>query len=127
MVVKNSALAYQEIKRNGLLSKRRFEVYECIVKYGPITMSDCLDKLGLKRNQSGRFSELEEAEVVFQMGSTIDNKTNMTVSLYRSTGNLPKEIKKKPSKSKQKIQDLEDKLERVQKFYDTPDHIWINI
>ena len=92
--------AYIKIKENGLLSKRRFQVYDRIYHHGPETARQTLDGLNLRSNQTGRFTELEELGMIKEVGKTNCEKTGFTVTLYDVTSKLPVKVKKLNKKEK---------------------------
>jgi hypothetical protein len=90
--------AYETIKENGLLSKRRFEVYDYVFKNGPCyarQVHKALSNLGANSSSFiARFSELRDVGVFAEVGKTIDPETNMSVILWDVTKNLPKDFVK---------------------------------
>lgn len=102
MVRKTSINVYNEIKNNGLLSKRRFEIYSAVFKYGPVTAMEVFKKLKLNTNQSGRFSELRDMGVIQEVGEKQCSITGRTAIIWEATDNLPKEINTKQSKKEKK-------------------------
>lgn len=101
MIRETSIEAYNQIKANGLLSKRRFQIYDCLYFNGPMTAMEVFKKLGLRTNQSGRFTEMEKLEVIQDAGTKLDDETGMTVTLWDVTSGLPQKIKK-PTKKQRK-------------------------
>ena len=97
----NSIDTYNKIKSNGLLSGRRFEVFECIQHWGPITASNVLDRLGLKTNNSGRFTELNEMGVIKPYGIK-QNAAGHPETLWVTTGQLPTKLESEPTTLKDK-------------------------
>lgn len=120
MVRRTSLDAYNEIKRNGLLSKRRLEVYEIIFENQPITGSQVSTifkrQSGLNTNSENvrnRITELKEAGVVEECGYTVDPVTNMTVLNFKTTNELPKKLVRKATKREKK----DVVLEELRKLY----------
>lgn len=91
MVRDTSIEVYNKIKADGLLSKKRFELYDHIYHYGPLTASSAFKALGWKTNQSGRFTELEQRGVIRAIGKTEDADTGHTVTLWDITSHLPEQ------------------------------------
>ena len=60
---------YNEIKANGLLSKRRLEVYEAILKNAPCTSNEALEDIYSGSHGIGsRTSELRDVGVIYEKG-----------------------------------------------------------
>jgi hypothetical protein len=99
MVRETSILAYKRIKENGLLSKRRFEVYECLFQHGPMTQMEVCRKLNSEvahdRSFTPRFSELKRLGVIREMGVTTCKIMNSTAILWEVTNKIPGKLKPK--------------------------------
>ena len=104
MVRQTSIEAFHTIKNNGLLSKRRWEVYEFVFHHGPVTCRQTVKHIAKDKGESvsityssysSRFSELERMGVIREIGTTLDPETNNTVILWDVTDKLP--VKPKPS------------------------------
>lgn len=91
-----SLQAYNKIRNNGLLSKARFKVYECLSLNGPSTASEVLNKLSLPSNQSGRFTELNYLGVIAEKKTRKCKITGNTAIEWEVTNNLPIGKVKKP-------------------------------
>ena len=79
---------YNQIKRDGTLSKRRWQVYDCLFHHGPLTGNEVVRKLGLPGAWK-RLSELERETVVTTFGTRVCTVTGFEVDLWDVTGNLP--------------------------------------
>lgn len=111
MVRETSIETFNKIRDEGLLSEMRMKVYECIYLNAPITASEVFEKLNLKTNQSGRFTELKELGVIKEVGTRRCNVTGNHVYEWDVTNTLPADLKKKSFKDrKQEILDLIRKL-----------------
>ena len=97
---------YNQIKQEGLLSKRRLQVYESIYNYAPCTASEVFKEKNLKTNQSGRFTELRDLGVIYEKGERICSITGRNVIEWDLTDRLPINIKKSNKTKKQKINDV---------------------
>lgn len=94
--------AYNKIKADGLLSKRRFEVYSTLFKYGPMTANETFSKMYDKNtgptnaasNSAARFSELRQQGVIYEVKERKCKITGMNVIEWGVTNNLPVKIKK---------------------------------
>jgi len=93
MVRETSIECYNEIKSNGLLTKRRFEVYEAIYNSAPCTASEVFKANNLETNQSGRFTELRNLGVIYEVRTRKCNITNRTAIEWDLTDRLPKMVK----------------------------------
>jgi len=87
--------AFEQIKKDGTLSKLRMKVYEYIVKEGPCTQREAIQTLSrfdveANGSYSSRFSELERLGVISVIRDTISPSSGKRVSVYATTGNLPK-------------------------------------
>jgi hypothetical protein len=114
MARETSIETYLKIKRSGLLSSRRLEIYECLFNKGPLTASQVFVLLGLETNQSGRFTELSEMEVIKEVGTITCPITNNTAILWDVTAKLPVKIKRPVTASKKKKKT--DALELMQEI-----------
>jgi hypothetical protein len=89
---KTSVDCYRIIKENGLLSQRRFQVYNYLFEHGPATQRTAIKSLtGDQRGGSitSRFSELERLGVIETCGTVVDPDTEMRVLLWDVTNKLP--------------------------------------
>ena len=103
MIRSTSIEAYRTIQENGLLSKRRWEVYDILYQHGPLTQLELAEHYfpGTQpRNVQPRVSELEDLQVVSCVGHKIDARTKMANMLWDVTDNLPIKPEKKKSKDK---------------------------
>lgn len=95
-----SATAYNEIKNSGLLSKRRFEVYQALYLYGPMTANELIRHFKVHRpegNQTSynaRFSELERMGVIKEVGTKKDDVSGNECILWDCTDALPGKLVK---------------------------------
>ena len=97
---------FSQIKEEGLLSKRRLQVYESIYNSAPCTASEVFKEKNLKTNQSGRFTELRDLGVIYEKGERICSITGRNVIEWDLTDRLPINIKKSNKTKKQKINDV---------------------
>lgn len=88
---------YNEIKENKLLSKKRFEVFEAILKTAPCTSGEAFATMTTKENQisqsRARFTELRELGVIYEKDVRKCRITNRNVIEWDLTGRLPKDVK----------------------------------
>ena len=110
---------YNKIKQEGLLSKRRLQVYESIFNYAPCTASEVFNEKNLKTNQSGRFTELRDLGVIYEKGERLCRVTGRNVIEWDLTDRLPVNIKKSNKTKKNKINDALNSLRELYKNKDT--------
>lgn len=96
---------YNQIKAEGLLSKRRLQVYEILLENGALTGTEVSILFKKKFNASShsegirnRLTELLDRGVIYEKGIVTCKTTNRKVSLWDLTDNLPKDITDKPSR-----------------------------
>jgi len=122
MTRQTSINCYNEIRDNGLLSKRRLEVYDILYHNGPITAGE-LFQLGLrggvwnnavKGGICARLTELRDAKVAAEVGLKVCSSSNKEVILWDVTSNLPTTPKKntKPKNLKKCIEYILKGMER---------------
>ena len=96
MVRETSIEAYNEIKENGLLSKKRFQVYDILFRLGPMTgaqVSNVIKKGNTKNAYSetvrNRLTELRNSGVVREVGEVICPITGRRVIQWDVTKKTP--------------------------------------
>lgn len=123
MIRETSKKSYREIKENGLLSRRRFQVYKTVYKYGPMTGGEIFERLKIGRansNISARLNELRKMGVVKEVGNKICESTSMTVILWDATSNLPSKLPErigKVQRLKKKLTKMTDERDRYKRLY----------
>lgn len=102
MIRKTSIEAYRAIMDNGLLSKRREQVYDCLYTYGPLTRNQLSELLRVRYHVtinpnlvSSRLVELRDFGCAYEVKETVCPQTGMTVILWDVTENLPVKPAKK--------------------------------
>jgi hypothetical protein len=84
---------YNQIKADGLLTKRRLEVYEAILKNAPCTSSEAmlnrLNSSNVLSQSRARFTELRELGVIYERGIKKCSVTGKNVIEWDLTDNLP--------------------------------------
>lgn len=104
MTRQTSIEAYRKIKHDGLLSERRWQVYDILFEYGPLTGAEAAIAYRKKYGASSpsnpniltRLGELRDQGVAEEIKETICSITGQTVILWDVTERLPDKIKKKP-------------------------------
>lgn len=110
MTRKTSIEAYKQIRDSGLLSERRFEVYDVVFRHGPLTANEAFkilydNDMGAKNaasNSAARFSELRDVGVLYEVGERKCGVTGMKVIVWDVTDQLPKAPDKKPTRKEKK-------------------------
>jgi|TARA_R100000781_G_scaffold108017_1_gene72456 hypothetical protein len=113
---------YNEIKANGLLSKRRLQVYEILLENGCLTGTEIAilfkQKYFSSNHSEGirnRVSELFERGVVYEKGIVKCKSTGRKVIQWDLTDKLPIKIKSSKKTKKQKINDAINSLRELYK------------
>ena len=109
---------FNQIKQEGLLSKRRLQVYESIYNSAPCTASEVFKEKNLKTNQSGRFTELRDLGVIYEKGERVCSITGRNVIEWGLTDRLPINLKN-PNKTKK--QRLDAALNSLRELYKNKD------
>lgn len=93
MIRNTSAMAYHAIKANGLLSRMRWLVYDCLYHNGPLTGNEVNERLKSPRQVAPsyhkRLSELETLGVVRTVGVRTCTVTGRECEAWDVTSNLP--------------------------------------
>lgn len=113
---------YNEIKSNGLLSKRRFEVYEALLSSAPCTSSEAIRNAKTTFGVFGvssRFTELRDLGVIYEVRTRECTVTGRNVIEWGLTDRLPVNVKKSNKTKKHKIDDALNSLRKLYKNKDT--------
>ena len=117
---------YNQIKAEGLLSKRRLQVYEILLENGSLTGTEVAilfkQKFQSSNHSEGirnRLTELLDRGVVYEKGIVTCKTTNRKVSLWDLTDNLPKDIANKPSRKQQRVNNALESLRELFKNKDS--------
>ncbi len=98
MVSQTSKECFFKIKESGMLRKNQLRIYRLLTYMeNGATMTEILNGLGWKSNQSGRFSELTKMGVIEVIRKEKCSETGNTVGVYAVTGKMPIKPKKKES------------------------------
>ena len=132
MIRQTSIDCYNQIKAEGLLSKRRLQVYEILLENGSLTgtqVSILFKKKYFSSNHSegirNRITELFDRGVVYEKDIVDCKYSNRKVTLWDLTDNLPKDIKK-PKTKKDKIKDALEGLRELYKNKDSKEQ-WVKV
>ena len=114
---------YNEIKENQLLSKKRFEVFEAILKTAPCTSGEAFATMTTKENQisqsRARFTELRELGVIYEKDVRKCRITNRNVIEWDLTGRLPKDVKLSKNNKKTRSENALNALRELYKNKNT--------
>ena len=113
---------YNKIKQEGLLSKRRLEVYEALLSTAPCTSSEAIRNAKTTFGVFGvssRFTELRDLGVIYEKGEKKCSITGRNVIEWDLTDRLPVNVKKTIKTKKQKINDALNLLRVLYKNKDT--------
>lgn len=102
MTRQTSIEAYTTIRDSGLLSQRRWEIYDIVFRFGPMTANEAFAKLykdnlgphNAASNSAARFSELRDRGVIYEVQTRICKITGMTVIEWDVTDRLPLKLDK---------------------------------
>jgi hypothetical protein len=92
--------AYWTIRREGLLPRARFEVYERIAQRGPLTGAEIDEQLrvgGGRGHGHKRLPELRRLGCIREVETRICRVTGRRAIAWAVTGRLPEEPQAKPS------------------------------
>lgn len=101
-----SVSAYRKIRDEGLLSKRRWEVYNVLFHHGPLTATGIASKIpnfkspSVGFNVHARLCELRARLVVEELGQIVCPYTKMMVINWDVTADLPIDVKRIAKKKK---------------------------
>jgi predicted transcriptional regulator len=97
---------FNEIKRNGLLSKMRFEVYSALLSMGkPSTTREVYQTMNVLKQEATRFTELRNLGVIYEVQNRKCTVTGRTSIEWDLTDRLPVNFKNKNKTKKQRIED----------------------
>jgi hypothetical protein len=124
---------YNEIKANGLLSKKRLEVYEAILKNAPCTSSEAmvnnLNSTNVLSQSRARFTELRELGVIYEKSERVCRVTKKRVIEWDLTDRLPKKnVKLSNNTKKDRVSKAINALRELYKNKNTSsDNDWKNV
>ena len=112
---------YNKIKSEGLLSKRRLEVYEALLSTAPCTSSEAIRNAKTTFGVFGvssRFTELRDLGVIYEKDVRPCKVTGRNVIEWDLTDRIPVNIKNNNKTKKQKISDALNSLRELYKNKD---------
>lgn len=98
--------AFRKITQEGLLTKRRLEVYEALYHHGPCTASELAETLPGKQNRTigsnvhARLGELRTVGVAMELPPRTCSISGMKTIVWQVTDQLPDNAKLKEKKLK---------------------------
>ena len=110
---------YNEIKRDGSLSKMRFEVYSALLSMGkPSTTREVYETMNVLKQEATRFTELRKLGVIYEVQNRKCTITGRTAIEWDLTDRLPVNIKNTNKTKKQRINDALNSLRELYKNKD---------
>jgi predicted transcriptional regulator len=110
---------YNEIKRDGSLSKMRFKVYSALLSMGkPSTTREVYETMDVIKQEATRFTELRKLGVIYEVQNRKCTITGRTAIEWDLTDRLPVNIKKSNRTKKHKIDDALNSLRELYKKKD---------
>ena len=116
-----SIQCFNKIKQEGLLSKRRLEVYEALYTSAPCTSSEAIRNAKTTFGVFGvssRFTELRDLGVIYEKGEKQCTITGRNVIEWDLTDKLPVNFKNKNKTKKQRIDDAINSFRELYKNKD---------
>jgi len=129
MIRQTSIDCYNQIKAEGLLSKRRLQVYEAILEYAPCSSSEAIRNANATFGVFGvssRFTELRDLGVIYEKGTKKCSVTGRNVIEWDLTDRLPKDIKLTKTTKKDRINDALEGLRELYKNKDSKEQ-WVKV
>jgi hypothetical protein len=126
-VRQTSINCFNQIKKEGLLSKCRLQVYKALYELGkPSTGREIFATMQIVKMEATRLTELMNMGVIYEKGIRKCSITGRNVIEWDLTDNLPKDLPKSNRKDKIKvlkamIDELpkNNKIEKIQSYIDT--------
>lgn len=117
MAIRQTSIdCYNQIKAEGLLTKRRFEVYEAVCNSAPCTSSEAmisrLNSTNVLSQSRARFTELRELGVIYEKGIKKCTVSGRNAIEWDLTDKLPKKTLNAKT-TKQKIVELKLMIENL--------------
>ena len=110
---------YNQIKRDGSLSKMRFEVYSALLSMGkPSTTREVYETMNVLKQEATRFTELRKLGVIYEVQNRKCTITGRTSIEWDLTDRLPVNVK---SSNKTKKQRIDAALNSLRELYKNKD------
>ena len=118
---------FNQIKEEGLLSKRRLEVYEALLSSAPCTSSEAIRNAKTTFGVFGvssRFTELRDLGVIYEKGEKQCSITGRNVIEWDLTDRLPVDFKSSNKTKQQKKNAALNSLRELYKNKDSTNEDW---
>lgn len=118
MIRQTSIDCYNEIKSNGLISKRRLQALEYMLKIAPCTASELQDSMPYHdggRDAHKRLTELVKLGLIYEKNTRKCKITGKNVIEWDLTDNLPKNVKLNTNAKQQRKDNALDALRELYK------------
>ena len=120
MAIRQTSIdCYNQIKAEGLLSKRRLEVYEAIFKSAPCTSAEAmqgrLNSTNVLSQSRARFTELRELDVIYEKGDKVCGVTGRKAIVWDLTDRLPVKENKPITAKQQRVNNVISALRELYK------------
>lgn len=98
MARQTSIEVYRKIKQEGILGKRRWEVYDILFRKGPMTANEAFREIAIEKGKNAgtllsvsnaRFTELRDGGVVIETQKRICRVSNRKVLEWDVTDHMP--------------------------------------
>jgi len=107
---------YNQIKRDGSLSKMRFKVYSALLSMGkPSTTREVYETMDVIKQEATRFTELRKLGVIYEVQNRKCTITGRTSIEWDLTDRLPIKIKNPNKTKKQRVDDALNSLRELYK------------
>jgi len=116
---------FNQIKQEGLLSKRRLEVYEALLSSAPCTSSEAIRNAKTTFGVFGvssRFTELRDLGVIYEKGEKQCSITGRNVIEWDLTDKLPTNFK---NPRKTKSEKKKAALNSLRELYKNRESAWL--
>ena len=111
---------YNQIKRDGSLSKMRFEVYSALLSMGkPSTTREVYETMNVIKQEATRFTELRKLGVIYEVQNRKCTITGRTSIEWDLTDRLPINIKKTNKTKRHRINDAINSFRELYKNKDS--------
>jgi hypothetical protein len=116
---------YNQIKREGLLEKFRWKVYETVFHNGPMTQNECWRAIVKENGPTNKpsvtpqFAPLTRMGVIHEIGERNCNVSGRNCLIYDVTNRLPQKIEKKKTKD-QIIKELRAEIDQLKRELNAP-------
>jgi predicted transcriptional regulator len=111
---------YNQIKRDGLLSKMRFRVYSALLSMGkPSTTREVYETMNVIKQEATRFTELRNLGVIYEVQNRKCSITGRTAIEWDLTDRLPVNIKQTNKTKKQRVNDALNSLRELYRNLNT--------